>query len=309
MKKKFLLILLLLCVTTNVAFSGIFSDYDFTFYKTISQSLQVFDSTKIGFDYTGFGFLGTKQRSGLFIRFGFQTPFSMPSSSDEDTLNPDNSTTDATTPPSTSIPSITGPTGSSSSTSGSNKPSSNDTSDSDSHEKSEKEISSRNYSFTFIMGPASRIITSDRVNMYMGIGIRLSHNILFSTNPLINLDTVDFKTQIGIDLDVGGRIDINEKTSLRVGLYATSTLMTFDYLVDKADSKDKDGNIIKKPEPHASVFFDIFNPSSAELPISAHAYISMGTHFSSTWKSKVYRYEITSPKIFSGTLIELGAEE
>lgn len=300
MKKKFLLLLLFLVLTTNVAFSGIFSDYDFTFYKTISQSLQVFDSNKIGFDYTGFGFLGERERSGMFIRFGFQTPFSMKKGEDKvkDTIEPDTpeieegDIEEVTVPNPTTIPSITGPTSSSSATSSDKQPST----EVDNHEKKEKEFSSRNYSFTFIMGPATRIITADRIYMYMGAGLRFSHNILFVTNPLLNQETVEYKTQIGFDIDVGARFDINEKTSCRVGLYATSTLMSLDYLVDKSTPEGK---------THSSVFFDIFNPKSNSAPINPHAYVSMGTHFTSTWKEKHYRYEITSSKLFTGTIFEL----
>ncbi len=231
----------------------------------------------------------------MFLRFGFQTPFSMPkdkSDNTDQTQDEPNISQDSDSKPATLITSTTSLT-----TTG-------NTVLEDSHEKKQQEISSQEYSFTFIMGPAARVITSERINMYVGIGLRFSQNITRVSNPLLNIENVNFKTQLGIDLDVGGRIDINEKTSVRIGLYATSSLMTFNYLLDLSETNEEQSSN-KKTDPYATVFIDILNPSSNAPPINAHAYISMGTHFSSTWKDKYYRYEITSPEIFTGQIIEV----
>ena len=60
-RKKFLLIILLLASAFCVHADSILATYDFTFYKTVSESLQIANKEKIGFDYTGFGFLGSNR--------------------------------------------------------------------------------------------------------------------------------------------------------------------------------------------------------------------------------------------------------
>ena len=68
-------IIFLLQLTTGLFSASLFSNYDFTFYETVSQSLAIMDSSTIGLDYTGFGFVGEKNTNGLFVRLGFQMPY------------------------------------------------------------------------------------------------------------------------------------------------------------------------------------------------------------------------------------------
>ncbi len=151
------------------------------------------------------------------------------------------------------------------------------------------------------MGPAARIITTNFLNAYFGIGIRISQDITTTTEPVYNKTTTNYKTTIGVDFDIGGKIDLTKRTSIRIGLYATSTLMTFSsYKV----SSIIDGETIQYTN-YTSVFFDILNPKKTVAPLVTHAYISMGTHFSSNWKKQKYQYIITSSKLFSGTLVAL----
>ena len=68
--------LILACICQSALADSVFSDYDFTFYETVSESLAIMDSSTIGFDYTGFGFVGGGNTHGLFVRFGLQMPYS-----------------------------------------------------------------------------------------------------------------------------------------------------------------------------------------------------------------------------------------
>ncbi|MGN0907848.1 MAG: hypothetical protein ACI4NM_11940, partial [Bullifex sp.] len=74
-RKKLLLIILLLTALFSVNAESILATYDFTFYKTVSESLQISSKEKIGFDYTGFGFLGENRKDGIFLRIGIQAPY------------------------------------------------------------------------------------------------------------------------------------------------------------------------------------------------------------------------------------------
>lgn len=69
--------LIIACLSGSaLSADSIFSAYDFTFYETVSQSLAIMDSSTIGFDYTGFGFIGDDNPYGLFMRIGVQMPYS-----------------------------------------------------------------------------------------------------------------------------------------------------------------------------------------------------------------------------------------
>lgn len=284
MKKKLILLFCLFAITIISCYAEVFSDYDFTFYKTISQTLTSFDSNKIGLDYTGFGFIGKQANTGLFIRFGFQTPFSFikqlenrfkffkeeENNLQNNEINPigqdvnmENQNTEL--------------------------------------EEKKEEINTQQFSLTYIMGPAARLFTSNYINAYLGIGVRISQLITLTNLPLENQSIKNYNTAIGFDLDVGGKIDINERTSLRIGIYLTSNLMSFNY-VEKTKTDGKD---IKKEAEFATVFFDLINPTASHPPLISNAYISMGTHFTSNYKKKNYRYEITSPKLFKGKIIVL----
>lgn len=290
MKKKIALLYLLLFFSLSSAFSGVFTNYDFTFYKTISQTLTVFDANKIGFDYTGFGFVGKSKRTGLFVRFGFQTPFSFPSSD-----NKSNSSSNETKEEESSTSSNNG------SSSSSTPPLSELVTSTPGYSKKNDDISIKTFSFTSIMGPAARIITTNFLNAYFGIGIRVSQDITITTEPVYNRTTTNSKTSIGIDFDIGGKVDLTKRTSIRIGIYATSTLMSFTTV---KIASVVDGEQMQYTD-YPTVFFDILNPKRKVAPLVTHAYISMGTHFSSNWKKQKYQYIITSSKLFSGTLVAL----
>ncbi len=69
-----MLSLILIFIALNVGAST-FGEYDFTFYKTIDDSVAIMNDERFGFDYTGYGFIGSSMTSGIYIRMGIQTPY------------------------------------------------------------------------------------------------------------------------------------------------------------------------------------------------------------------------------------------
>ncbi len=74
-KKSLLLFIFCLFLINGVLYADIFPTYDFTFYRTIEDSVAIANSEKFGVDYTGYGFIGRTSNSGLYLRFGVQTPY------------------------------------------------------------------------------------------------------------------------------------------------------------------------------------------------------------------------------------------
>ena len=56
-------------------YAAVLPGYDFTFFKTITDSLMAADSEKLGIDLTGYGFIGSTITSGIYLRFGIQSPY------------------------------------------------------------------------------------------------------------------------------------------------------------------------------------------------------------------------------------------
>ncbi len=66
-----------LLLFTSLLHGAIFPGYDFTFFETVSSdSLKSSERDHIGFDYTGYGFIGGNMRTGIYMRLGFQAPYS-----------------------------------------------------------------------------------------------------------------------------------------------------------------------------------------------------------------------------------------
>ena len=54
LRKAALSAILIIAMSTGCLFSeSVFSNYDFTFYNTVSQSLAIMDSSTFGLDFTG----------------------------------------------------------------------------------------------------------------------------------------------------------------------------------------------------------------------------------------------------------------
>ena len=67
----------MLLLFSQLLHSAIFPGYDFTFFETVSSdSLSSKEEDNVGLDYTGYGFIGGEMRTGIYMRLGFQAPYS-----------------------------------------------------------------------------------------------------------------------------------------------------------------------------------------------------------------------------------------
>ena len=74
--RKVPLIVLLLALS-ELLFGAVFPGYDFTFSETVSSdSLMSLEGSRLGLDYTGYGYIGGEARTGIYLRLGFQAPYS-----------------------------------------------------------------------------------------------------------------------------------------------------------------------------------------------------------------------------------------
>lgn len=166
------------------------SKYDFTFYKTVSQSLNIVNKEKFGFDYTGFGFIG-QSKKGVFLRFGIQTPY-------------------------ISITSLVKPIETQQEIEEDGKTKLTIT---------KEKIS--DISISFILGSAKRYIFDNVLDFYLGYGFMFAYK-RYSNNNLNNsiiLKLSDF--DLSLDFDVGAKFLIVKNHSLRIGIYGSYELFSY----------------------------------------------------------------------------------
>ena len=275
-----------------------FEKYDFTFYKTVDGSVAIMNDERLGFDYTGYGFLGQNMTTGLYIRFGMQAPYStlisiFEKDSDQQELPEDSS----------QLPSAdSGDTDSDGSDAialpddvaliDSNKSSQIKLSDEDANPDVK---GGREFVFSSTIGPAFRHFISNEVVWYMGLGI--SSKITESTTGSnSNGIFTSFELNVGSDLDMGFRLDIASNTSLRIGVHVTTGLITYT----NSSFSDPNDNVVFSNEIKADIFTKVGEKSSTE----ASGYIGLAHVF----KPKVvqrYRYSNKTSILGGGTIYEL----
>ena len=189
-RKKFLLIILLLASAFCVHADSILATYDFTFYKTVSESLQIANKEKIGFDYTGFGFLGSNRTTGLFMRIGLQAPYK----SLIGIVKPETVSYEIEENGSTSIV-----------------------------KASEK---TTELTLSFILGGAKRFAFDEKLDFYLGYGFLVNMNIFNKTNISNIMDIKSFQTKLAFDFDAGAKFLMRGKHSLRIGVYESYSLFS-----------------------------------------------------------------------------------
>ncbi len=166
------------------------SDYDITFYKTVSESLSIVNKEKFGFDYTGFGFVG-QSKNGVFMRFGIQTPYVSIASlikpiETQQEIEEDGKTKLAIT---------------------------------------KEKIS--DISISFMLGSAKRYIFDNILDFYLGYGFMFAYK-RYSNNNLNNsiiIKLSDF--DLSLDFDVGAKFLIVKNHSLRIGVYGSYDLFNY----------------------------------------------------------------------------------
>ena len=298
MKHRIVLSLILIFIALNVGAST-FGEYDFTFYKTIDDSVAIMNDERFGFDYTGYGFIGSSMTSGIYIRMGIQTPYttllslfekSDSDSKDQEAKPDDNSTesdkTQNTIPvPDTSL--------------GQNKDQTS-TPDVENNPAAEeiKARQDREFIFSLTIGPAFRHFISDRVMWYMGLGITSIAKNVTSSDTVSNGTIATLEIKLGTDMDTGFRIDLGKKnTSLRIGVHMTTDLLTYS-------SSSLSGGKLEKPIFSNSLSANVFTPIGEKSATDITGYIGLGHVFKPSDVIR-YRYSNSTPILGGGTLIAL----
>ena len=167
------------------------SGYDITFAKTINDSLMVNDSEKFGLDYTGYGYLGDS-RTGIYIRAGIQAPFSSLEMIIDNSKEHPGYTTDEDT-------------------------------------EKIRNMLETSFRFSSAMGPAFRSTISDKMIWYMGLG--LSSSLDYANrrgNVMAAVSYIDIS--IGVSFDAGFRIDLEENTTIRIGMSIETLLFSISFM-------------------------------------------------------------------------------
>lgn len=244
---------------------SIFSSYDFTFYRTVSESLAIKDSSSIGFDYTGFGFIGNRNTNGLFMRIGIRIPYSTLANlavEEEQSLGLDTGGDD--------IVITTG--------------SGND---------SEGNESTNEFRFTFILGPAVRYVFSPSFDAYAGVGLKVEEEIVSTFSGQESITNV-FNTVIAVDFDLGFKFNLEKNTSCRIGLYGTYELLSYTHTNNSSGGS--------RTYATSDIHLNFISFGQGRIPLSALGYISVGKTFSSARDKYVYSYSITSRELGKGRL-------
>ena len=270
MKSKVLVCLVLstIFIVSSLAAESVFSNYDFTFYRTVSESLAISDSSTIGFDYTGFGFVGTRNTSGLFLRIGIQLPYTTLTNIVEG-ISGGGSTgmdEDDGEEPGEGLEISTGSSGDS---------------------------SQMEYRLTFVLGPGIRYVFSPFFDFYAGIGPKLEEHIMSTSYSHSTRSESTYNTSLALDMDIGFKFNLEKNTSCRIGVYSTFEILSYTY------SKIVDG--AQEAFTTSNIHLNAIATGQTRNPISAVGYISVGKTFNSELRGYVYRYETTSPVLGQGT--------
>lgn len=274
MKSKVLICLVLstIFIVSSLAAESVFSNYDFTFYRTVSESLAISDSSTIGFDYTGFGFVGTRNTSGLFLRIGIQLPYTTLTNIVEG-ISGGGSTgmdEDEGEEPGEGLEISTGSSGDS---------------------------SQMEYRLTFVLGPGIRYVFSPFFDFYAGIGPKLEEHIMSTSYSHSTRSESTYNTSLALDMDIGFKFNLEKNTSCRIGVYSTFEILSYTY------SKIVDG--AQEAFTTSNIHLNAIATGQTRNPLSAVGYISVGKTFNSELKGYVYRYETTSPVLGQGTAIPI----
>lgn len=270
MKSKVLVCLVLstIFIVSSLAAESVFSNYDFTFYRTVSESLAISDSSTIGFDYTGFGFVGTRNTSGLFLRIGIQLPYTTLTNIVEGISGSGTSGMDEDEgeEPGEGLEISTGSSGDS---------------------------SQMEYRLTFVLGPGIRYVFSPFFDFYAGIGPKLEEHIMSTSYSHSTRSESTYNTSLALDMDIGFKFNLEKNTSCRIGVYSTFEILSYTY------SKIVDG--AQEAFTTSNIHLNAIATGQTRNPLSAVGYISVGKTFNSELKGYVYRYETTSPVLGQGT--------
>ncbi len=293
MRRKLLSIILLIIIATSLPAASFFSDYDFTFYKTIFNSLTG-DKSALALDYTGFGFIGNRSSNGLFVRIGLKAPYStFANLIPKKTESTSSDATELTSPaddqmtPNEVIADISKSSG---------------TTILESPAEDSEELIEKDFTFTLLLGPAWRYVISSFLDTYAGLGLKIEEHMLLESSRNSSSSNSTFDTTIAADFDIGIKFNLERNASCRIGLYGSYDLLSYTYNNSKkvVDGKEE------VTQSTSNVHINMIAYGKARTPLSVVGYISMGKTFSSRNKQYEYRYENTTTKLGGGTSTIVG---
>ena len=153
---------------------------------------------------------------------------------------------------------------------------------------------SNEFRFTLILGPAARYVFSPSFDAYAGIGFKIEEHIITVDDPSSAYKSTSYGTQLAVDCDMGVKFNMENNTSVRIGIYSTFEVLSYNYMINSRDGKED--------YTTSDIRLNIIASGDARQPLSAVGYISLGKTFSSSNVETVYRYEITSREPGKGQL-------
>ena len=294
MKKKLLLAILLFLIPLCLP-AALFPDYDFTFFKSIEDTLAVLNNERFGFDYSGYGFVGENMTSGIYIRIGVQMPYSIffSSSSNENKDTEGKKDNDETiAPPSDTILEQT-----SDEAITANVALEEDIKDQTNSGADGKvaKIKTYDYKFAISLGPSFRRFIGNQALWYMGIGLTATTEGRTTGSGSVSTSSLDVR--ISSEFDIGFRIDASKKnTSLRIGVYGSLDLISFSSVSTVSQESSSTEMALKA---------DIFTPLGEKSAFSAVGYISLGHTFKNTKDDVRYIYSNKTRTLGKGVYSQL----
>ena len=149
-------------------------------------------------------------------------------------------------------------------------------------------------SFSFIgaIGPAMRKSIGDAAIWYMGLGGVM--NMEYTNYGYSGSDFIENRMEIDIggSLDMGIRINVQGNITLSVGVYASFVAISLDISRNPGSGEE---SIVMTP--------NMFLPAKDRKPMVASGYITLGHTFRPRTGEESWRYIVTTPEKFSGTLV------
>lgn len=252
--------------------AGIFNGYDFSFFASVSNSITSFDNEKVGVDYTGYGYLGD-MTTGLFTRIGFQVPYATVMTLLDGEEGPSEGAVSPGLPGDTPV------------------------------DNAKKEL---NYRILYALGPSFRFMVSPTLSWYMGLGFKVDQGRNIVEDMVGKTSITD--SFVGIDFDIGFRLQIMEHTALRIGVYAEQSLFKLTsttFLNNLSDGVDDEKRMQEAEEKWPKYSFEqyIFTDPTQEVDYNdVVGYFALSYIYTSYNDEKVYRYRITGPDMKQGSL-------
>ena len=155
----------------------------------------------------------------------------------------------------------------------------------------------QSFVFDFALGPSFRKFIGDDAIWYMGMGASSELGYTGRSMSTSMTKHISLSVALGVEADMGIRIDVSENTTMRIGARAEYTLVILN--IEK--EQQQDGS--ESPRSTISLIPNMFLPLKEKEKMQAYGYISLGHTFRSDSSKGVYSYIITEPEPFRGTLL------